>query len=426
MAKRIVIACWGSHGDLFPYIGLALALRRHGHNPVVATNVGYRSEIEREGIEFAEAGPAIDPAAPNARELYERVMDPVKGTEVIVKELLMPRLRESFEQLAHAAEGADLLLSHPITYAAPVVAEHKGLPWLSTVLAPMLFFSRDEPPVLPALPRANDLPLIGMWLVRRLLPLARRLTRDWGEPVQKLRASLGLPRGRDPIFEGQFSPYGTLALYSRVLAEPQRDWPPHVTTTGTVFYNGPEGLDRELEDFLAAGEPPVVFTLGTSAVGAAGRFYHESAAAAAQLGVRAVLLTGGFAQNRPRDLPANVLLVDRAPHQQLFPRASVVVHQCGAGTTAQALRAGRPTLLVPHGHDQFDNARRVRRLGVARTVFPQHYRAEHVARELRALLDELRYRERAAAVQIVVREERGAEAAVAVIERVLGEPRKPL
>ena len=201
------------------------------------------------------------------------------------------------------------------------------------------------------------------------------------------------------MFEGQFSPHGTLALYSRVLGEPQPDWPPNVTTTGTVFYNGPEPLEPKLEEFLAAGEPPVVFTLGTSAVGAAGRFYHESAAAAAKLGVRAVLLTGGFAQNRPDDLPPNVLLVDRAPHQLLFPRASAVVHQCGAGTTAQALRAGQPTLLVPHGHDQFDNARRVRKLGVARTVFPTEYRAERVARDLRALLTDPSYRERAAATR---------------------------
>ncbi len=420
MAKRVVvIACWGSHGDLFPYIGLALALKKRGHRPVIATNVGYRAEVEREGIELAEYGPPIDPNAPDARDLYERVMDPVKGSEVIIKELLMPKLEESFEQLAHAAAGADLLVSHPITYAAPVVAEHARLPWLSTVLAPMLFFSKHDPPVLPAMPRVNDLPLVGTWLVRGLLPLARRATRDWGEPVQRLRVKLGLPRGRDPIFEGQFSPHGTLALYSRVLAQAQPDWPPHVTTTGTAFYNGPEPLEPKLEAFLAAGEPPVVFTLGTSAVGAAGRFYHESAAATAKLGVRAVLLTGGFAQNRPDDLPPNVLLVDRAPHQLLFPRASAVVHQCGAGTTAQALRAGHPTLLVPHGHDQFDNARRVRKLGVARTLFPNDYRAERVARELRVLLDDPRYRERAAATAAIVREERGAEAAVAVIERLL-------
>ena len=419
MGKRVVISCWGSHGDLFPYIGLALALKRRGHSPVVATNVGYRAEAEREGIAFAEAGPPIDTSSPIARDLYERVMDPVKGSEVIVSELLMPKLRETYEQLRAAAEGADLLVNHPITYAGPIVAEQAGLPWLSTVLAPLSFFSARDPAVLPTAPRLNDVPLVGPWLAHMILKLARPTLRRWVEPVERLRAELGLPPAGHPMIEGQFSPHGTLALFSRVLAQAQADWPPNVTVTGTSFYNSPEPLETQLDEFLAFGEPPVVFTLGTSAVGAAGRFYHESAAAAAKLGVRAVLLTGGFAQNHPEVLPPNVLLADRAPHQLLFPRASVVVHQCGAGTTAQALRSGHPMLLVPHGHDQFDNARRVRKLGVARTLLPNEYRAERVARDLRALLDEPRYRERAAAVSIVVREERGAEAAAAVIERLL-------
>jgi UDP:flavonoid glycosyltransferase YjiC (YdhE family) len=419
MPKRIVITCWGSHGDLFPYIGLALALKRRGHAPVVATNVGYRAEVEREGIEFAEAGPPIDPSAPNARDLFERVMDPVKGSEVIVRELLMPKLRETYEQLRAALDRADLLVTHPITYAGPLAAEHAGLPWLSTVLAPLSFFSARDPAVLPTAPRLNDVPVVGPWLAHALLKLARPTLRRWVKPVESLRAELGLARAGHPMIEGQFSRHGTLALFSRVLAEPQRDWPPSVAITGTVFYNGPEPLSPELEDFLAAGEPPVVFTLGTSAVGAAGRFYQESAAAAVKLGVRAVMLTGGFERNRPDTVSPDVLLVDRAPHQLLFPRASIVVHQCGAGTTGQALRSGKPTLLVPHGHDQFDNARRVRKLGVARVLFPNEYRAEQVASKLRTLLREPSYRERAAAVSIVVREERGAEAAAVAIERLL-------
>jgi UDP:flavonoid glycosyltransferase YjiC (YdhE family) len=300
-----------------------------------------------------------------------------------------------------------------------VLAEHARLPWLSTVLAPMLFFSAHEPIVLPSAPRLNHVPLIGDWLARTILKLARPTMRAWLEPVEALRASLGLPRGGHPIFEGQFSPYGTLALHSRVLASPQPDWPANVTVTGSVFYNEPDPLPQPLEAFLAAGEPPVVFTLGTSAVGAAGRFYHESVAAAVELGVRAVLLTGGIAQNHPEHVPPSVLLVDRAAHQLLFPRASAVVHQVGAGTTAQALRAGQPMLLVPHGHDQFDNACRVQRLGSARTLLPREYRAARVARELRALLTEPGYRECAAATAGIVRAEGGAVAAAEVIERLL-------
>ena len=261
--------------------------------------------------------------------------------------------------------------------------------------------------------RLND------WLLRTLKRVADGQVQRWVKPIYDLRAGLGLPRGGNPVFEGQFSPFGTLALYSRVLGAPQPDWPPHVTQTGCVFYNAPDGLGRELEAFLAAGPPPLVFTLGTSAVGAAGRFYHESAAAAIRLGMRAVLLTGGIAENQPDfPLPDSVLLVDRAPHQQLFPHAVAIVHQCGAGTLGQALRAGKPMLCVPHAHDQHDNAFRLTKLGVARTLRPREYTAARVAQELKAVL-EARYRERAEDVAAIVREEGGAAAAAAAIEAVI-------
>jgi UDP:flavonoid glycosyltransferase YjiC (YdhE family) len=177
-------------------------------------------------------------------------------------------------------------------------------------------------------------------------------------------------------------------------------------------------LPPALETFLAAGPPPLVFTLGSSAVGAAGRFYHESAAAAARLGARAVLLTGGFAANQPARVPDGVLVVDRAPHQLLFPRARAVVHQGGAGTTAQALRAGSPMLVVPHSHDQPDNAYRVARLGVARTLYPKRYTAAHAARELRRLLDDPSYADHARSVAALVATEGGGDAAAAAIASV--------
>jgi UDP:flavonoid glycosyltransferase YjiC (YdhE family) len=417
MTRRVIPNCWGSSGDVFPYVGLAKALQARGHSPLGATSAYDRQAGEHEGIEFAAGGPDVDPTD---RELIARVMHPTKGSERIVRELLLPVLPQTYEELRRVAAGAHLLISHPITYAAPVLAQREGLPWVSTVLAPMLFFSVTDLPVFPHAPRLVHLRGLGAWFGRTLVGLVRRATRDWMEPVYRLRAELGLPRGADPLFEGQFSPQLTLALFSRVLAEPQPDWPPHVQTTGFVFYNGPDALDPALEDFLATGPAPVVFTLGTSAVGAAGTFYQESAAAAAHLGVRAVLLTGGFAQNRPPEpLPPGVLLADKAPHQLLFPRASAIVHQGGIGTTAQALRSGRPMLVVPHGHDQPDNAFRVGNLGVARSIIPRRYRAARVARELDALLHEPRYRQQAAAMAAAVRAEGGASAAAAALEPLL-------
>ena len=413
-SKRIVINCWGSHGDLLPYIGLALALKARGHSPVVATPAIYREEVERAGVEYAHVGPDLDP---NDKTLYDRVMDQSRGGEVIVRELLMPKLEETYAQLTAVSAGADLIVGHPLTASVALVAERTNRPWVSTVLAPMLFFSATDLPVLPQAPMLRHASKLGGWAARGVVRFAHRMTKRWFEPVHRLRASLGLPPAGHPMFEGMFSPTLTLALFSRVLGSPQPDWPPHVLTTGFVFYNGPElALSQELEEFLAAGPPPVVFTLGTSAVGAAGSFYHESAAAAARLGVRAVLLIGSFERNRPSDLSRDVLVVERAPHQLLFPRASAIVIHGGIGTTGQALRSGRPVLVVPHGHDQFDNAHRITKLGVARTLHPKHYRAPRVERELARLLRG-DYGARAEAVAEIVRTEGGAAAAAEAIER---------
>lgn len=412
MARRIVITSLGSFGDVYPYIGLARALRDRGLHPVVATSASYRPAVEQEGLHFEPLGPDVDLRDEAA---LKRVMHPRTGGEVVVKEFVLPALEQMWQETSRLAAGADVLVSHPLTFCTPAVGEARRMPWAGTILAPLSLFSDGDFPLLPALPAVGGLMRRWPWLRRAVMRLVRREIAKWTRPLVDLRLRQGLTPGGNPLMEGQYSPHLNLGLFSRVMAEPQADWPPHMRVTGFVFYNGPAVLPPELEAFLNAGEAPVVFTLGSSAVGAAGRFYHESAEAAARMGVRAVLLTGGFAANIPSRVPDGVLLVDEAPHQLLFPRARAVVHQGGAGTTAQALRAGCPMLVVPHSHDQPDNAFRVARLGVARTLFPGRYAAARAAGELRALLDDATYRERAAATAAIVTREGGAEEAAGAI-----------
>lgn len=422
MGRRVVISSFGSYGDVYPYIGLALGLRARGHAPVLALPAWYRQAVERERLDFHPVRPDIDPAD---RATVARIMDPKSGTEYIVRHLILRALRDSLADLDVAARDADLLVTHPIMFAGPVVAAHRDMPWASTVLAPMSFFSRHDLPVFPPLPWARRLERVP-GAARALVGLARTVTRGWSEPVHALRRELGLPRGGDPIYEGQHSPHLVLALFSPLLGEPQPDWPAHVRITGQIPYNGPDAeraLTPELEAFLAAGEPPVVFTLGSSAVAAAGRFYEESVEAVRRLGVRAVLLVGTHAENRPAGtLPDDVLLVPSAPHAALFPRAAAIVHQGGIGTVHQGLRSGRPALIVPFAHDQPDNAWRVRRLGVSRTILPKRYMAARVTRELGALLADEQCRRRAAEVADIVRAEDGVADACAAIETLLGGP----
>src|SRR6202042_1693212 len=109
--------------------------------------------------------------------------------------------------------------------------------------------------------------------------------------------------------------------------------------------------------------------------------------AAGLTGQRAVLLVGSDPRNVPQQLPENVCIAHYAPYSRLFPRASVIIHQGGVGTTAQALRSGKPMLVMPYSHDQPDNARRVRRLGVAQVIQRKDYRAEAAALMIRRLVD---------------------------------------
>jgi UDP:flavonoid glycosyltransferase YjiC (YdhE family) len=422
LGKRIVLATFGSLGDLHPYLAVALGLQARGHRAVIATSSVHREKVEAEGIGFYPVRPDLPPMD-EAQALMARVMDARVGSEVVIGELLAPHVREQYEDLTEAVRGADLLVSHPITYAAPLVGEVQGLRWVSTVLQPMVFASAYEPPVPPASPSLAVLYRLGPRCNAALVRVMKRVARRWVEPVDRFRAELGLPPGENPVFEGQYSPFLNLALFSRALAEPQPDWPRNTLVTGFPFYDrlrSGVGLPPELARFLEAGPPPLVFTLGSSAVVIGGDFYVESAEAARRLGRRAVLLVGKEGWNQlPHPLPEGVLACEYAPHGELFPHAAAIVHQGGVGTTGQALRAGHPMLVVPFAHDQPDNAFRVARRGVGRVLPRNRYQAARVVRELRLLLETPSYAARAAEVGRQVRAENGVETACNALEGCL-------
>lgn len=414
---RVLLASWGSVGDLFPSLAIADRLRELGHAPVVATCPAYGELVAREGFDVRPLRPDVQPDDP---ALLARIVDPKRGSEVVIRELLVPALRDSVADLESAAADADLIVSHPVTFAARIVAERRGLPWLSTVLAPMSFFSPHDFPALPNAPGLSVLRRLGPWTGRAIMAMARRSTASWTAPVAAYRRDLGLPAAGDPLYEGQFSPHGTLALFSQAFGAPQPDWPDKTTVTGFPFFNRAIPMPEAVATFLDAGDPPVVFTLGSSAVHTAGTFWQESLAAVQALGRRALLLVGPDPARVRGTVSASILAVDRAPHDQVFPRAAVIVHQGGVGTTGQALRAGRPQLVVPHAHDQFDNAQRVRERGLGRVLFPPQYTAPRVLDVLRALADDPACGTRASTVAMQVRAEDGAGRAVAAILEALG------
>ncbi len=423
--RRIVLTTFGSLGDLHPFIAVAQGLQARGHDAIIATSRHHRQRIEARGIGFH----AVRPVGPDLivdRDAMRLCMDSRKGTEYVVREIVMPALRESYEDVLAAAQGADLLVSHVLTYATRLVAEKTGVPWAGCFLQPVGFFSAYDPPVLAPAPFLSYFRFLGPAFHRPLFWLAKRSCRSWVDPWRLFRAEIHLPpTSEDPLFEGLYSPNLVLAMFSPVFADKQPDWPQQTVVSGFPFSDEGDrsGMSPDLVRFLDAGPPPIVFTLGSSAVLNAGSFFEHSAAAAKLLDRRAILIVGQDPGNRPASLPDGVMACDYVPFSALFPRAAAIVHPGGIGTIGLAMRSDRPMLVMPCAHDQFDNAARATRLGIARTIPRHRYDPTRIAAELRHLLDNPDYCRQAAEIGEKIRRENGVGTACDALEALL--PARP-
>lgn len=201
--RRIVLSTIGSLGDLHPVMALALGLQARGHDVVLATSEFYRAKITAAGIEFSPLRPLGSPDDP---KLLRQVLDSRKGPEYLVRTVLLPHVGEMYEDMWRVTEGADFLISGEVVLAAPLIAEKRGLPWAAAILAPFSFFSAHDPVALPFLPGTQLLARAPPFVQRRVLDVARFLTRRWGEPIAELRRSLGLRASRHPLLLDRFSP----------------------------------------------------------------------------------------------------------------------------------------------------------------------------------------------------------------------------
>ncbi|MBD2774192.1 glycosyltransferase [Iningainema tapete] len=417
--SKIILTTFGSLGDLHPKVALGLGLRDRGHDVVFATHKEYRTKIESLGFEFHAIRP--DNTALEDAEIMARMMDAKKGTEYVIRDWIFANLRETYTDLMNIASGADFIVAGDGVVAARLVAEKLGMKWAFCALSPASFCSAYDPPVLPIFSILSKFRPLGLTVNRAVMNFARWVSSPWVQPMYQLRQELGLPPVGHPVFEGKYSPYLVLALFSSVLAKPQPDWAPNTVITGFTFYDGKKegtGLPVELQRFLDAGEPPIVFTLGSAVVRNPGSFYLESIQAAQQLNRRAVLLMGK--NPSPKDLPESIIAVDYVPYSEIFPHACAIAHQGGIGTTAQALRSGHPTLVIPYNHDQPDNAARVERLGTSRTIQPKSYTTKRVVKEL-SLLNNSRYTTSSAELGRILLAEDGVRVACDEIEKQLND-----
>lgn len=364
--RKILLTTFGSYGDLHPYIAMARILKANGDQVTIATHADYQEQVERIGVRFVPVKPGLMELGPQ-HEWAKKANHWLRGAEFIIQSIIMPYLEDQYHAIKQAAVGHDLIISHILCFATPMVADELKIPWISTILQPSSFFSAYDPPELGFFNILPKLKFLGPKKLRWVMNTLAKGTDKWLKPVHQFRRKHGFPPEPRNVLVNGFSPYGTLALFSSSFLPPQPDWPTNTKQIGFPFFDEEttSELSPETKAFLDAGPAPVIFTLGTAVVLMETPFYEIAYRVVKDLGLRAVFLVG----KNPQRIPAAAMTDSQIhisayePFSKLFPHGSVIVHQCGVGTSAQALASGRPQVTVPFAHDQPDNARRIVDLG---------------------------------------------------------------
>lgn len=390
---HFVVVTIGSAGDLFPFMAMALALRAAGHRVSFLAPEQHAPYVAASGLDFT--GLPADEAVLHDPDLWH----PTRGFGVVWRATRpgMARIVSFVDALP--ADEKPVLLVHPLALPEADLcrARRPGLRVAAAYLAPQ------------NLPTVHDPLLVGPWRVPSWVPFAaRRALWRWGartfvDPVALPDVNTArAARGLRPMASLLTDLFGladlSLTLFPEWFAPTQPDWPQPLVRAGfPLFDPKPDAaLSAELLRFLDGGPAPVAFTHGTGNF-QAGAYFRDACAAVQTRGLRAILLTPQRDQV-PAALPPSVLWQDYVPLRRLLPHVAALAHHGGIGTTAEALRAGIPQLVVPLAHDQFDNAARVTALGVGVSLRADRVNAARLADKLTQLTDNDALATRCAAV----------------------------
>ena len=415
---RLTLIAFGTRGDTQPATALGRGLKEAGHAVRIVAGQSYAGWIERHGLEAA-------PSRVDVQALMEgeRGREWVRqGNNPLVQRRLMTRLftdagRQLVEDAWAAVQGADAVISSftSDTYAM-AFAEKLKIPQISIPLQPLT--PTKDGRALPAAPVPGGTSPLNLWFAR--LFLERFGWQVSGAVVNRFRREvLALPEWSATDFARARRLVPSLHAFSRHVVPRPDDWPANHHITGYFFldehpeWRPPDPLAR----FLASGPAPVYLGFG-SMTGEDGEVTTGVLLEAVALaGCRAVL-AAGWAGLGSDDLPETVMPIEAAPHEHLLPLMAAAVHHGGAGTTAAALRAGVPSIVVPHMSDQPFWGRRVAALGAGPRPIPRpKLNASRLAEAIRQVMTDEPMRARAAALGTRI----AAEDAVGTATRLIAE-----
>ena len=416
---RILIHTLGSSGDFNPFMALALELRRRGHDVHWAVSPSFADKARAQGFEASISGPDPDWDSPLLqRMLAAHSTDPVN---IMFAEALIPAIAPATKALEPLVRQSDLFLSHTIQLAAPVLAERTGVPWVSASAATLIYETAAYPPPGVAWKGCPAL------LSRLGWRIGYKIFGGLDELAAREYRSLGATPRTPIVAGGAYSRRLTLGLWSPSFFPRPDDWPAWFQVGGYGRWDGPAALSSPASPsglvgpVLEARGPCVLFTLGSSVVNHPGEFWATALTALARTDWSAILLGAPADLPIPAHLRSRVQALPYAPYAEVFPLADAVVHQGGVGTTQTACYYGLPSLVVPRGFDQFENAAHVQREGWGLRLLPQDLSATALRLRLERLLKSAEIRERVAGLGRRMRAEPGAAHSADLIEAALSD-----
>ena len=373
---RLVLASVGSRGDVQPMLALGQVLRQRGHQVLIAAAPDFAAWVQSMGFDFAPVGLHMQQfLADNPEVLTGNVR---RATPLLTRYFADALPRQLQELLAICAE-ADAIVWAGLALTAPSVAERLGIPVLGVLYSTCMVPSGLHPP--PTV-RWHGLP---RWINHTLWWLHDRLAASMlGLPLNQARKRAGLAEVnlRDHLLHG--CDYAIATDETLFPGDPA--WPDTLQRANFLFLDDPEPLDAELDAWLRHGEPPVY--IGFGSMGGPGTHRMETLLLQAmEANGRRCLIAAGWASLGNQTLPSGWRRVAAAPHAQLFPRLAAVVHHGGSGTTAHALRAGVPQVLLPLILDQYHHAHRLYLAGlVPRPVSMERISAQQWSQSIKAAI----------------------------------------
>jgi rhamnosyltransferase subunit B len=358
---HVIVTAIGSAGDINPMLMIASEIHARGHEVHFIANGYFEEKIRKAGLNFLALGGA---------DLYEKavndpeIWDPQKAFSAVWRSQ-RDALPLNIELIESCLRKDTILLGSTLAFGSRIVQEKHHNKGSTVHLAPSCIISGHDPMAMPGMSLLPRMPLP----VRKFMMSAIDsiwLDKVCRDDLNDIRASHGLSPIKSVMKNWMHSPDQVICAFPDWYAQPQPDWPQNTVMTGFPIYDRPEDqeLTPELEAFLQNGNAPIVFTAG-SAMAQSKKHFETAVIATRQAGMRAILVSA-FPEQIPKSLPPEIIHVKYAPFSVLFPRAAVVQHHGGIGTSAQCLAAGVPHLITPFAHDQFDNAFRNSRLGVAK------------------------------------------------------------